>query len=103
MIMPIAEYPFDGPHLSVKDIENSSGVFAIVCEFVDKFYLLDVDHGNDIKKAILNHERRKCWDKYRKGRIRYAVLYDRDFPDVTDEEILKKIRDVYEAIPCGPR
>ena len=37
MIMPIAQYPFDGPHRSLKDIEPEPGVFAVVCEFVNKY------------------------------------------------------------------
>lgn len=101
LIMPIADYPFDGPHRSVNEIENSPGVFAVICEFVETYYLLDVDHSDDVKKAILNHERRKCWEKFRRGLIRYAVLYERNFPSETKEDIEKKIRRKYKNIPCG--
>ena len=51
MIMPIADYPFEGPHRSVKKIENSLGVFAVICEFVGTYYLLDVDQSDDVKKS----------------------------------------------------
>ena len=103
MIIPIADYPFEGPHRSVKKIENSPGVFAVICEFVGTYYLLDVDHSEDVKKAILNHERKKCWQKYRRGLIRYAVLYERNFPSEAEEEIEKRIRHTYKNIPCGTK
>jgi len=101
MIIPIAQYPFKGPLKSIKKIGNSPGVFAIICEFVEKNYLLDVDHSEDVKKSILNHERKKCWEKYRKGLIRYAVLYEHNFSSESKEEIEKKIRYKYRTIPCG--
>jgi hypothetical protein len=102
MIMPIADYPFEGPHRSVKKIENGPGVFAVICEFVGTYYLLDVDQSDDAKKAILNHERKKCWQKYRRGLIRYAVIYESNFPSEA-EEIEKKIRHTYKNIPCGSK
>ena len=102
MIMPIAQYPFDGPHRSLKDIKPEPGVFAVICEFVDKYYLLDIDHSDDVRKAIQEHRRRKCWEKYRKGRVRYAVLYEMELPDVKNSDIMRKIRDAYRTIPCGP-
>lgn len=101
MIMPIAQYPFDGPHRSLKNIEDAPGVFAILCEFVDKYYLLDVDHSDSVRQAIQEHKRRRCWEKYRRGRIRYAVLYDKVFPDEESYKTVKKIRSRYHSIPCG--
>ena len=99
-MIPIAQYPFEGPHRSVKKIENSPGVLAVVCEELGKYYLLDVDHSDDVKKAIQNHERRKCWEKYHRGLIRYAVLYERNFPNEAREDIEKEIRKKYRSIPC---
>lgn len=99
--MPIANYAFEGPFRLVEKIEDSPGVFAVVSEFVDKYYLLDVDHSDEVRKAIENHERRKCWEMYRKGLIRYAVLYKSDFPSKTEEEIVKEVRKWYVMIPCG--
>lgn len=101
MMIPIAHYPFKGPHRSLRNIEDLPGVFAIISEFTGKNYLLDVDYSDEIKKAIKTHERKNCWQKYRKGLIRYAVLYETDFPSEPKEEIAKKVRKKYQAIPCG--
>jgi len=100
MIMPIAQYPFEGPLRSVNKIENSHGVFAVICEFEGAYYLLDVDHSDDVKQTILNHERRKCWEKYHRGLIRYAVLYLHKKPPEEVEEIEAKIRKWHRSIPC---
>jgi hypothetical protein len=99
-MIPIAQYPFEGPHRSVKKIENSSGVLAVICKESGKYYLLDVDHSDDVKKAIQNHERRKCWESYRRGIIRYAVLYEQNFPNEAKEDIEKEIRRKYRSVPC---
>ena len=100
-IMPIENYAFDGPHRSLRNLENKAGVFVIMSEFVGKFYLLDVDVSDDIKSAIENHARRKCWERYRKGKIRYAVLYKKEFSAERDSEIERKIRSKYKTVPCG--
>ena len=103
MIIPICQYPFKGPHKSLKTIDNEAGVFAIMCEFVDRHYLLDVDCSDDVKKAIKNHERKKCWTLYKKGKIRYAVLYEKDFPNENESKIIDSIRNKYKTIPCGEK
>jgi hypothetical protein len=99
--MPIAQFPFEGPLASLDNIENESGVYAIICEFVDKFYLLDVGQSKNIKEKIVNHERKKCWERFQKGKIRYAVLYSDDYRDMSENNIVKSIRSSYKGIPCG--
>ncbi|MGD2141869.1 MAG: hypothetical protein PVH79_00130 [Candidatus Bathyarchaeota archaeon] len=101
MIIPIADYHFDGPYKSLEDIESEPGVFAIISEFVGKYYLLDVDHAENVQKAIGLHERKKCWELHKKGKIRYAALYSKDFPKAAQAEITKQIRARYQTIPCG--
>ena len=99
MKMIITDFLLDGPHKSVKKIENSPGVFAVISELGDKYYLLDVDHSDDVKKAIQEHERRECWEIHRRGLFKYAVYYTREVED--REKIEKKIRGKYKNIPCG--
>jgi hypothetical protein len=101
--MPIADYPFDGPHNSLDDIKNEEGIFAIISEYEGTFYLLDVDHAPDTRTAIESHERSKCWKAHKKGKIRYAALYSKDFPEAAEAEITKQIRDRYKNIPCGSK
>jgi hypothetical protein len=99
--MQIANYSFKGPYSNLTKIDNKRGVFAIISEYVDKYYLLDIGCSDEVKKSINNHDRRKCWENYRKGKIRYAVLYTKDFPKQMDMKIEKEIRLKYKTIPCG--
>ena len=98
--MPIADYAFESPFRSVEKMEDSPGVFAVLSEFVDKYYLIDVDHSDEVRKAIRNHERRSCWEKNRRGPIRYSVHYTGDMSPGEREKIEKKIRREYKTIPC---
>lgn len=100
MKIPIANYAFDGPHRSTKRIEDTQGVFVVMSELVGKYYLLDVGKADRVKTAIENHERRRCWEKYRKGLIRYAVFYTNKSAE--EMNVLEAtIRKIYENIPCG--
>ena len=99
-MMPIADYAFEGPYRSVEKIEDSPGVFLVMCESAGKYYLLDVDHSDEMRKAIQNHERRSCWEKHRRGPIKYAVHYTGDMSPEEREKIEKKIRREYKTIPC---
>jgi hypothetical protein len=101
VIIPVSDYPFKGPHRTVGNLVDRPGAFAVFSEFNGKYYLLDVDFSDEVKKAIENHERIKCWEKYRKGLIRYAVLYESDFPSKPKEEIVKEVRKRYVTMPCG--
>lgn len=101
MIIPIVNYAFDGPLKSVKKIEDRPGVFVVACEFIGKHYLLDVDHSDKVKTAILSHERKKCWKLYRRGLIRYAVLYTDDKSAEERRSLEKRIRKKYKTLPCG--
>lgn len=99
MIMTICQYPFKCR--TFRELEDRPGAFAVMSEFYSKYYLLDVDCSDDVKKAVEEHERRKCWEKHRKGTIEYAVLYESDFPSKTKEEIMNEVRRKYSTIPCG--
>jgi len=103
MIVPIAEYPFKGLHKTIGKLEDKPGVFTIISEFDGINHLFDVDCSETVKKKIENHERRKCWEKYRKGLIRYAVLYESDFPFVPKEKLVEEVRKRYKTVPCGAR
>lgn len=101
MIIPIGDYNFEGPHPTLSKIENKQGLYAIISEYYDKHYLLDVGQSDDVKKAIRDHKRRRCWEKYRKGQIRYAYYYTPDAEPDKRTSMVRRIRKIYENIPCG--
>jgi len=75
-------------------------VYTASCARVDKYYLLDVDHSDEVRKAIQNHERRNCWEEHRRGLIRFAVLYTADMTAEERGKLEEKIRREYKTIPC---
>jgi hypothetical protein len=42
MAIEIGEYTFEGPFTSEKQLENRSGVYAILCLRDSKYYVIDV-------------------------------------------------------------
>ena len=99
MKMIITDFLFDGPHKTLKKIDNKPGVFVIISQLHEKFYLLDVDHSNNVKNAIKEHKRSKDWENYHKGLLRYAIHYKLKAEE--RKKIEKKIRSKYKNIPCG--
>lgn len=101
-IMPIANYPFKGLYRSADKIEERAGVFVVVCKFEDSYYLLDVDHSEDVNGAIRSHGRRGCWERHRRGPIIYSIMYTDKMSAKERAEIEEKIRGRYRSIPCHP-
>ena len=97
---PVAGYRFQGPLEYTKDLLESKGVFLVICRDKGKHYLLDVDHGDNVKKSILYHERQHHWREYKKGELMYAVLYLEDQKDM--QKVEAEIRNIYKNIPCKP-
>ncbi|MFP3951395.1 MAG: hypothetical protein ACLFVP_04540 [Candidatus Bathyarchaeia archaeon] len=102
MIIPIADYMFDGPYESIEELKDESGVFSVVCVDEGNWYLLDVDHAEEVRTALLSHPREEQWRKYKRGEIRYAVLYTGQSSREKRQMIEVTIRDEYKDIPCPP-
>ncbi len=102
MIIHIAEYIFKGPYSSIEEVGDRPEIFSITCVDKGKYYLLDVGHSNNVREAILNHERRSEWQEYKRGEIMYAVMYAEDFSQEERQSVEEVIRDTYRNIPCKP-
>ncbi len=98
--MPMVDFAFVDPFRWVEKIEDNPRVFVVVSEFVDEYYLLDVDYSDEVRKAIQNHERRICWEKHRRGRKKFAVFYTADITAEEREKLEEKIRRECDTIPC---
>jgi hypothetical protein len=100
MYIPIAGFAFQGPLTSIDDLDEKPGVFTIICEEKGTYYLLDVDHGENVREAVSTHERKDSWEELKRGEIRYAVLYADEFPNLGLPTIEEAIRKEYPDIPC---
>jgi hypothetical protein len=100
--IPVAGYRFKGPLEYTKDLLERKGVFLVVCRVAGKYYLIDVDHADNIKKSILYHERQHYWREYKRGKLMYAVLYLEDSKPGYIQKVEAEIRNIYKSIPCKP-
>lgn len=95
-------YEFEGPYISTEDLEDRSGVYAILCEHYTEFSVLDVGEASEVKSRIENHERKDCWEDNCPGAIRYAAYYIEYGKKPSRMEVEQDIRDNYD-LPCGER
>jgi hypothetical protein len=102
MIIHIAEYIFEGPYSSIEEVGERPGIFSITCVDKGKYYLLDVGHSNNVRAAIISHERSYLWQEYKRGEIMYAVMYAEGFSQEERQSVEEVIRNTYRNIPCKP-
>lgn len=96
------KYEFEGPYVSTEDLEDRSGVYAILCERYSELSLIDVGEASAVKSRVENHERKECWENNCAGAIRYAVYYIEYGKKPSRVEVEQDIRDNYD-LPCGER
>jgi len=96
----IGDYAFDGPYTSTDQIEDRSGVYAVLCKKGDKYVLIDVGESAKVKSRIDTHDRKDCWKKNCQGTLTYAVYYTPNLQQEGRMEIEQKIRGRLKP-PCG--
>jgi hypothetical protein len=99
----IAGYQFEGPYMSLRRIPEVVGLYAIVSYDGKKYYLLDVDFTENIKKACRNNDQKECWEKNKQGNILYAFFQNKELKEDTYRLIIDEIRKKYRKIPCGKK
>ncbi len=100
MAIKINNLKFDGPFQSTNELKDDPGIYAILCEIKNHFYILDVGESETVKTRIEGHDRKDCWKKQFQGDAVYAVLYTQDKEQAERMSIEKQIRDRYQ-VPCG--
>ena len=100
MSINIGNYTFDGPYSSTNELENLSGVYAIICQKNDKDHIVDVGESATVKYRIENHDRKDCWNRNCRGKLAVAVYYTPNLHQSGRVEIEQEIRNKYD-IPCG--
>lgn len=98
--MTIGEYTFDGVYNSTENLQDKSGVYAIICQKGDKYYIIDVGESANVKTRVQNHDRKDCWKKNCQEIIVYAVLYTPNLQQLGRMEIEQKIRKKFDPF-CG--
>ena len=99
--MKIGMYEFKGP-FTIDELENLSGVYAILCDKIKNYDLIDVGESATIKDRINDHSRTECWIQYCTN-YKIAVHYTPNLQQHGRTEIEQNIRDKFPDIPCGDR
>lgn len=98
----IGKYEFAGPFSSLDNIEDRSGVYAVLDQVGTQYYLIDVGESATVKTRLSNHDRKNCWFSNRKGILVYAVYYTSNLQQSGRMLIEQEIRQQYK-LPCGQR
>lgn len=96
----IGNYIFEGPYLSVDDVADRSGVYAVLRANINgKFDVIDIGESHAVHKRLKNHDRAFCWLQFCDNAPYYAVYYTEE---VTRKQIEHELRIIYNP-PCGDR
>ena len=100
MSITIGKYTFDGPYTSANELEDRSGIYAIICQKDNKKDLIDVGESATVKSRVETHDRKDCWEKNCQGTLTVAVYYTQNLQQSGRMAIEQEIRNQYD-IPCG--
>jgi len=96
----IAGYSFEGPFTSTDNLEDRAGVYAILCDKDDKYYVIDAGESARVKTRVDNHDRKDCWKRNCTGTLKVAVYYTPNMQQQGRMQVEQEIRDKYDP-PCG--
>lgn len=95
-------YQFQGGYTSTSSLEDRSGVYAILDNYNNSYYILDVGESAQVKTRVENHDRKPCWNSKLRGRLEYAVYYTYNLHQQGRMEVEQDIRAKYNEL-CGAR
>lgn len=102
MALAIGRYNFDGIFSSTGSLQERSGIYAIVDEWDSKYHVIDVGESSSVKTRVENHDRKDCWKRNAKGKLRVVALYTPYLQQTGRRAIEQEIRLYYRPI-CGER
>ncbi len=102
MSITIGSYKFDGPYADTDNLENKSGVYAILCSDNGKYNVIDIGESFEVRNRIENHDRKDCWCRNCSGIIEVAVLYTPNQQQSGRMQIEQELRKKFKPL-CGER
>jgi len=100
MSVLIGKYTFCGVYRSTDELDNYSGVYAILNEKGGKVSIIDAGESTKVRTSIEKHGRERCWNENRKGALAFAVYWTSNRDQEERRAIEQEIRGQY-SIPCG--
>lgn len=103
MSIPIGRYTFDGPYSSTSQLQDRSGIYAVLTSSNGQnFTVIDVGESATIKSRIESHDREDCWVRNRSGSLYWAVLYTPGQQQAGRMQIEQELRKLFQPV-CGVR
>jgi hypothetical protein len=102
MSITIGNQQFDGPYDNAASLQDSSGVYVILCHRDNKNVVIDVGESATVKTRVENHDRKDCWQRNCSGNLTVVVLYTPNLQSAGRVAIEQEIRRQYNP-PCGER
>jgi hypothetical protein len=96
----LGKYTFFGIYRSTEDLDDYSGVYAVLNEKGAHLYLIDVGESSRVRTEIEGHHRKRCWNENRKGALAFAVYWTPNLEQHDRKAIERELRDQY-SVPCG--
>jgi hypothetical protein len=100
MSIKIGKYTFEGPYTSTANLEDRSGVYAILCQKEGNNYVVDVGESATVKSRIDSHDRGDCWTRNCNGTLAVAVYYTPNLHQPGRMAIEQELREQYDPA-CG--
>jgi len=101
MSIKIGRYSFEGPYTSTANLEDRSGVYAILCKKEGNNYVLvDVGESATVKSRVESHDRKDCWKRNCKSTLTVAVCYTPNLQQPGRMAMEQEIRKQFD-MACG--
>ena len=102
MALNVGNYSFEGPYTSTDNLQDRSGIYAIVCNSGGTYSLVDVGESATVKSRVESHDRKSCWNWNCNSSLNVAVLYTPNLQQTERRKIEQEIRTKFNP-PCGER
>lgn len=102
MSITIGRYGFTGPFKATSQLEDKSGVYAILTLAANSHYnVVDIGESATVKSRVESHDRKSCWQRNAiNGDLYYAAYYTPGSQQAGRMEIEQELRKKYDP-PCG--
>ena len=101
-MIALGKYSFEGPIVETKNLEDRSGIYAILDSYNNSYTVIDIGESSEVKTRIENHDRRTDWNRTVNGIITFAVLYTPYYDQIQRIRIEQELRAKYKPT-CGER
>ena len=95
MTIHFEEYIFEGPYSSIGELEDTPGVYVIICNKNECYFPIDVGQTDTVKSMIEKHDQKNLWEWYCSGTLKFSAMYTPGIQEAHRMKIVKKLKTSY--------